>query len=332
MSESYNEPEDFLSDESFLAWYFKTGQKGGADWDGWMAAHPDRPSQVKQAVELLDTTRLLEKKLPADHLNLAEASLLAKIEALPAPSTVKKLPLYRDRRWMIAASILVVLGTGLLLTRFYNKARPEIKAGYGEISRQQLTDGTEVTLNANSRLSYSSHWKDGKDREVWLYGEAFFHVQKTALRSRFIVHTDHFDVMVTGTQFNVVNRRDKNNIMLEEGSVILHTGDGKELNMKPGEFVEYNSDKLEKRIVRNDSLLAWKEHKLLFDNTPLREVVEIIKEHYGVTVHLADDATGDKTISGILPNNNLDVLLHALEAMDIEVVRQEDSITIRNHS
>jgi transmembrane sensor len=333
MSESYNEPEDFLSDESFLAWYFKTGQKGGADWDGWMAAHPDRPSQVKQAVELLDTTRLLEKKLPADHLNLAEASLLAKIEALPAPSTVKKLPLYRDRRWMIAASILVVLGTGLLLTRFYNKARPEIKAGYGEISRQQLTDGTEVTLNANSRLSYSSHWKDGKDREVWLYGEAFFHVQKTALRSRFIVHTDHFDVVVTGTHFNVVNRHDKNNVLLEEGSVILHTGDGKELNMKPGDFVDFHSNQLEKRIAPHDSVVAWKEQKLVFDKTPMKELARIIEDHYGVPVKLADEATGNKTISAILPNNNLDILLKSLEATsEFDVTRQDSGIFIRAHS
>jgi ferric-dicitrate binding protein FerR (iron transport regulator) len=87
---------------------------------------------------------------------------------------------------------------------------------------------------------------------------------------------------------------------------------------------------LEKRPVKNDSVLAWKEHKLIFDNTPLRELVKIIKEHYGINVTLASEAVGDMTISGILPNDNLDVLLQSLDATtDFEVVRENDTIMIR---
>ncbi len=52
-------------------------------------------------------------------------------------------------------------------------------------------------------------WKEGTSREVWLKGEAFFHVSKTPTKARFIVHTERFDVVVTGTQFNVMNRAGK---------------------------------------------------------------------------------------------------------------------------
>ncbi len=98
------------------------------------------------------------------------------------------------------------------------------------------------------------------------------------MKSRFIVHTDHFDVIVTGTRFNVVNRIGLDNVMLKEGSVIVHTDGGAELKMIPGDFVEYNSDQLEKKVVKNDSLLAWREHKLMLDRTPLPELVRIIKD------------------------------------------------------
>ena len=36
-----------------------------------------------------------------------------------------------------------------------------------------------------------------RGREVWLSGEAYFHVAKTPLKSRFIVHLNHFDIIVT---------------------------------------------------------------------------------------------------------------------------------------
>jgi len=84
---------------------------------------------------------------------------------------------------------------------------------------------------------------------------------------------------------------------------------------------------------RNDSALAWKEHRLMLDNTSIRQLAGIIHEQYGIQVRLDDEATADRRISGILPNNNLDVLLQALEAtMDFEVDRQGDSITIKKHS
>jgi ferric-dicitrate binding protein FerR (iron transport regulator) len=328
MLDNYREPEELLSDESFLAWYFKTGEGQAMAWEHWMAANPGSSDLIQQAVAILDTTRILpDTQVPAPQIDRAEAALLQKI----GPRTVS---LYKDRRWIAAACVLVLFTTGLFITRSFRSRRPEVKTEYGQISLQQLPDGTDVTLNANSKLSYTPGWKDGADREVWVNGEAFFHVRRTPQKSRFIVHTDHFDIIVTGTQFNVVNRGGKNNILLQEGSVILHSPDGRELNMVPGDFVEFNSAQLEKRPAKNDSVLAWKEQKLVFDRTPLRELVAIIKDHYGIDVKLADDSLGDKKIVAILPNNNLDVLLRSLEATsEFDVVRQkEGGILIKAHA
>jgi ferric-dicitrate binding protein FerR (iron transport regulator) len=328
MSKTYAGVEDLLCDESFLSWYFKTDPRAVRQWEQWIAHSSDRLARVQQAVEFLQSLQLEEPLLKTEQITQAESQLLEKIRQ--AAPMVHHLP---QRRWWMAAASVILLAAGLYGGYRWLTPRPELHTAYGEVKENKLPDGTEVVVNADSKIIYSAGWKDGKDREVWLNGEAFFHVSKTPLKSRFIVHTGHFDIIVTGTQFNVVNREDKANIMLKEGSVILRTHEGKELKMVPGDFVEYNADRLEKKLVKNDSVLAWKEHKLIFDNTPVRDLVKIIREHYGVTVQLAGDSIGEKTISGILPNDNLEVLLQALEATaDFEVVREGNNILIRQHS
>jgi ferric-dicitrate binding protein FerR (iron transport regulator) len=160
-----------------------------------------------------------------------------------------------------------------------------------------------------------------------LKGEAFFKVKKTAQKSRFIVHTEQLDVIVTGTQFNVLTRDQKTTVLLTEGSVTIHTKDGQELAMKPGDYVEMNGMEIVKRDGQQDNVLAWKENKLAFDNTALSEVARIINHHYGVKITMADNRVSTKSLTGIMPNNNLDDLLKAIEiALDIRITRNGDNI------
>jgi ferric-dicitrate binding protein FerR (iron transport regulator) len=84
--------------------------------------------------------------------------------------------------------------------------------------------------------------------------------------------------------------------------------------------------------VKKDSIPAPKEHELMFDNISLRQLIGTIDKQYGIHVRLDDEATGNTKISGILPNDNLDVLLKALEAMDLRIDRQGENITIRKRS
>jgi transmembrane sensor len=361
MLENYHEPEELLSDESFLDWYFSSrtdaGKVPAREWELWMAVEPGRRELVDQAVKLLDITRIEEKELTAEQIAAAESALMKRIgdsridkhhigstrieengnidetdEIHRIPRVSKAVILRRRYYWMTAAAvILVIFISEWAVRRAFFAPRPEKRTEYGQIGRQQLPDGTEVVMNANSSISWAIGSQDGTDREVWLKGEAFFHVRKTPLKSRFIVHTDHFDIQVTGTQFNVVNRPDRDNILLREGSVILHAPDGGKLSMVPGDFVAFDGGQLQKRVAADDSLTAWKDQKLKLNNTSLRTLAAIINEQYGVEVKLEDEATGDKTISGILSNNNLDILLKALELTEkFDVVRKDGTILIQS--
>jgi transmembrane sensor len=327
MLKNYAGVEDLLCDDRFLSWYFKTDVRAMQEWERWMADNPGSGARVQQAVEFLQSLQLAEAEPDSGHITRAEKLLLEKIQRAgkkaQAPVVV-----FRGKWWMAAAGILAVVAVVYSI----QQRQSRLHTTYGEIKENKLPDGTEVVVNADSHIVYSSGWTDGKDREVWLTGEAFFHVRKTPLKSRFIVHAGHFDVIVTGTQFNVVSRMSKANVMLEEGRVTLHTTEGKELEMTPGDFVEYSNDQLVKRHVKQDSVIAWKDHKLSFEDTPLRDVASIIKEQYGVTVRLAGETVANKTVSGIMPNDNLNILLKSLEATaDFQIIRQGDEIIIQDH-
>jgi ferric-dicitrate binding protein FerR (iron transport regulator) len=328
MSKNYVGVEDLLTDESFLAWYFRTDTRCIRQWEEWIAADPAIRARADQAVDFLRTLPLDQGQLDESQITLAESRLLQKIREAETRN-VRAIGGYRW--WIAAAAVLAVISGIYLLRPLLIHSTPELHTAYGEVRESRLPDGSSVVVNADSRLVFSKGWQDGKDREVWLTGEAFFHVAKTPLKSRFIVHVNHFDIIVTGTQFNVVNRQDKANVMLKEGSVVLHTEEGKELKMVPGDFVEYRSS-LEKKVVRNDSVLAWKEHKLVFDGTPLRDLITIIRENYGVTVTTSGEGLEDKKLYGIMPNDNLDVLLLALQSTgDFDIIHEGNKILIKAH-
>ena len=70
---------------------------------------------------------------------------------------------------------------------------------------------------------------------------------------------------------------------------------------------------------------------MVFENTSMREVLTKIREHYNISIRLEDESIADKTITGILPNNSLDILLQSLEAtMDFKIIRNKDEILIAN--
>ena len=326
MSNDYQEPEDLLTDESFLSWYLGPGREADSFWVDWASGSPARKVVLEQAVALLELTRLKEKTVAGDKVEQATAALLERIGGVE-DGVVRGA--FRRRVWLAAACILVVVTGGITVVRMIGR-RQQLATAYGEVTLRTLPDGSEVTMNANSRIRLSSRWRSGGDREVWLEGEAFFHVQKTPEKSRFIVHTDRFDVIVTGTQFDVVNRGGKDNVMLREGSVIVHPLEGGDVAMVPGDFVQWDGKGLEKGGIKSDSLLAWQQHQLLFDKTPLKDVVGIIKDQYGVQIELEDQSIGDSTITGIVRNDNLEVFLQALETTsDYEVIRKDGKIAIK---
>jgi len=306
---SFNTIEDVIVDDRFLAWYSQNDAVKAKEWELLLSQNEELAPLVQQSIDWLNTSELREMEIPFEQVDHAHAKL---ISSLGHGRTVQ-MKHRTTLRWIsIAAAVLVVVVSGFM---FWNtNHKKTLNSGYGAISLYQLPDGSHVTLNANSKITIKKTWEENTDREVWLQGEAFFRVQKTQNKNKFIVHANGMDIIVTGTQFNVIARDDESSVLLTEGSVTLRTANGKEIKMKPGDFVKVEDEVPARQMVDQQRVLAWKESKLYFVNTPIYEVAKIIAKHYGVKVTVSDKATGERTVSGIMPNDNLDVLIQALEA------------------
>lgn len=325
MTKHFQQLEDVLSDETFLGWYFKTNDEQVKEWENWVAANPDQQPLVQQAVSWMDSLPKQEVTPSSTEIEAKLAQLHLRIEDADVPV----IPMRSSRRrWWIGAAAAVLLLAGAFLFFQLGQSKAAIDTSYGEIRSNQLPDGSTMILNANSTAELSEGWDNGKDREVWLKGEAFFKVTKTPQYSRFIVHAGDLDVIVTGTQFNVQHRDNKTTVLLTEGSVIIRTKDGKELAMRPGDFVEMNDQLVQQKTACEENVLAWKDNLMAFDNTTLTDVARIISNHYGIKVTVQDNLSSTtEPLTGIMPNNNLEDLLKAIEiAANIHITRTDKEI------
>lgn len=147
-----------------------------------------------------------------------------------------------------------------------------------------LSDGTKVWLNAESRLTYPSFFKDG-GRVVELEGEAYFDVStlsKNGKKIPFTVKTDQQQVEVVGTQFNLKAYRDDEGYTqttLVEGAVSLHA-DGHTLPLMPGEQGVRSGNGFRKRQVDVGAYISWKNNHFVFEEVELRDALKILSRWY----------------------------------------------------
>ena len=324
----FNSVEEVLANDHFRAWYFKNDETKAREWENWLLLNQQYVLVVQESITLMNDLNFREQDCSHEQTKVAFQRFKTALDGTPV---VEMRP--SNRRWWIpvaAAAVLLVVAGLVYLNRSNNKTT--LGSNYGAISQYQLPDGSQVMLNANSKIILDKAWENGKDREVWLKGEAFFKVQKTPAKTRFVVHADHMDIVVTGTQFNVVSRGEESNILLTEGSVMVRMHDGKEILMKPGDFVKVENDLPAKAPADQEKVLAWKQARLEFEKTPMNEVVRVINRHYGVKVNLSDSVVAGKTITGTMPNDNLDVLIKALEDLgEFKITRSKDEIFISDH-
>jgi transmembrane sensor len=186
-------------------------------------------------------------------------------------------------------------------------------AGKGQRLSIILPDSSTVILNSGSEVKYTSEF--GKQRAIWLKGEAFFKVTKNT-NSPFIVHTKDFDVKVLGTEFNVCSSSIYQTVSLAKGKVNVLLKESKdEINLLPNEELVWNA-KTKTIIKRNfdiNKALAWKDNILLLDDVKIEDAVPKINRFYGVNVVIKDSVIAKQHIKGAFKNQTIDEFITSLE-------------------
>ncbi len=240
------------------------------------------------------------------------------VHPLSKPNKVKRFYWYQ----IAAIAIVGLFIAGLVYQHFYVNEESSFCtfiSPEGSVNQVILPDSSVVYLNSGSQIKYDV--KTSNDlREVFLNGEAWFHVKKNKHKP-FIVHTSCYNVKVLGTKFNVNSYSDEEAVTttLEEGSVQVLEAEknntkGK-IILKPGEQLTY--DKKNKIITRkkvNTKLYtSWRKNELVFSEMKLGELVKLLERKYGVEIEVKDSTLLESHFSGTIKNESISELLGIIQ-------------------
>lgn len=192
----------------------------------------------------------------------------------------------------VAAILLCVIAVSFFHLHQINSGHAYTFAAQNEPAEYLLPDGSAVTLNKNSTLTYQSNFGKRR-RDVRLSGEGFFDVTKDATRP-FSVEITGTRTEVLGTRFNVKEQNNRIITSLVEGSVRFSSQNCNTL-LSPGEEVIYHTRSKSYEVSRIDPQLrtAWILRRLNYDDITFGELAEKLEQIYRVKIEI-----NDKKIAG----------------------------------
>lgn len=234
--------------------------------------------------------------------HIPPAGVLASLEALKASIRRRDEARLRRRRWLrfsAAAAVLMLVTT--ITTRLLMPAEApvqlfSVQAPQGTTSRISLPDGTQVWLNAGSKLDYRSDF-NSTSRDIALSGEAYFEVTRnTALPFRVEARGCTFTVL--GTRFNISAYDDDEDVLaaLMEGSLRFESA-GEAQTMIPGDLVTYDcaTRKARREQVDADQYRSWIDGVIRYDAITLPALLRRLAREYDVRITLSTAAFDNKT-------------------------------------
>lgn len=176
----------------------------------------------------------------------------------------------------------------------------EFSTPAGQRAKVLLTDGTEVWLNANSKLRYPEHF-GLKQREVELHGEAFFEVEKDTEKP-FVVKTSKMDIKVTGTKFNVSAYDSEKYFVasLLEGSVSVSCANDRNRSyaLCPQQQIVVSDRSSEISLFENTYFMSWKDGVFIFDDMLLIDIIKKLELYYDVSIIVKNTKLGNFRYTG----------------------------------
>lgn len=199
---------------------------------------------------------------------------------------------------------------------------------FGKRSEITLSDGTKVWLNSGSKLVFPAQFEAEK-REVYLEGEAVFDVVQRQ-KQPFLVKSEHQDIEVLGTVFNVSNYKDDQAIytVLQSGSIQIHLTDDvnfkaqKNVKMTPGTLAVFDKDEkaITTKSVATEPYFSWRDGIFIFKNDSLKSIMKKISRYYNVEVVIHDNHLANETFSGYLDvKENIEHVMQTIKATQTSV-------------
>lgn len=229
----------------------------------------------------------------------------------------------------IAALFLTMIG-GAWIWWYMGRQQPllSIKTEAATLT-DTLPDGSQVTLNKYSALTYPQQFKGGQ-RLVKLEGEGFFHVAPDQSHP-FQVEVNGVTVLVLGTSFNIRSKAGRTEVIVETGKVAVESG-GQKTEVEPGEQVAVSADHtgLVKTETEGELYQYYRTKKFICHNTPLWKLAEVLNEAYDVHIAVLGQDVRNLELTTTFSNEPLDSILDVVtQTLNLHQTRVGKNIILK---
>jgi ferric-dicitrate binding protein FerR (iron transport regulator) len=213
------------------------------------------------------------------------------------------------------------------------EAIPEIiKESNFEQLTCKLEDGSVIDLNAASKIIYNEDF-GVKNRAVYFEGEGFFDVERNP-DLPFVITTEKVIITVLGTSFYVNTLGDKTKVIVESGTVhVTSVMDvNKQVILEKGMTACLTDDNnLVSKSTSGNNHLTWKTGMFVFDETPLKNVIEDLMDYKAVIITIEDESLLNETLSGTFTISEFDMILETVAlTCNAEIIRNESGIVLKS--
>ncbi|MBU2945808.1 FecR family protein [Zobellia uliginosa] len=209
---------------------------------------------------------------------------------------------------------------------------------YGKKFELKLADGSVAYLNSGSSLKYPVEFQKGKERKIFLKGEAFLDVAEDKNRA-FIVNAADLKIKVYGTKFNVSAYPEdvQKEVVLVEGSVGMYSeinvGDvSKETVLTPGTKGRYDNElgDISTKKVVTSIYTSWVQGVLVFRNMSFEDILKKLERHYDVKIINQNSRLSAETFNASFGDMPIEKILEYFKSQyNMDYVIENDAITVK---
>ena len=218
-------------------------------------------------------------------------------------------------------------------------ASRRLQTAQGELRTITLDDQSEVTLGGDSeiRITYSS----AERRASLVRGDAYLDVAKDTSRP-FLVRAGGIEIRVVGTAFSVRQSGNGTAVEVSEGRVRVsgasahaskkERDDTSEAMLTAGQTLRANlrGELSVAGTVAADNVAAWRTGRLIFNGTPLRDVVRTLDRYSASRIELGYTPRDSEAISATLRADDIDASLAMLsEIFGLQVERDKERAVLQ---
>ena len=249
-----------------------------------------------------------------------------------------------QRKRLFGRSVAAVAAVLIIFSALYiewpalqNRLQPvqltSLRAPANQKKEITLADGSRVWLNAESELKYPKTF-DGKTREVYLSGEAYFDIRHNAAKA-FIIHTGKVLTTVLGTAFNIKEDKSKHTVevTVTRGKVSVANGNKLLGVLTPNQQISFNILKAQASqiVIDANEVIAWQQSDLQFDDVSFADAVMQLQQHFNIKISFSNDKLKNCRFTGTsLNGESLDKILNVICAFNKASykIRPDGSIVI----